>query len=70
MNISEMRANKDALHVETATAALSLKFGLIRTRTLTSIFSKTIIDKGKQFSPMITTFQGKQVGWFSPHSEN
>ena len=49
MFISEMRANKDALAEETATAALNVKFGLIRTRTLTSNFSKTIIDRVKRF---------------------
>ena len=33
-----MRANEDALREETATAAYNIKFGLIRTRTLTPIF--------------------------------
>ena len=58
MNNSEMRANEDALGEETATAAKNLKFGLIRTQTLASIFSKTIINRAKRFSPVKTTFQG------------
>ena len=62
MIISEMRANEHALGGDTATAALSLKFGLIRSLTLTSIFSKTIIARAKRFSPMKTAFQNKQVG--------
>ena len=64
MNISEMRANEDALGDETATAALSSKIGSIWTRTLTSIFSKTMLDRAKRFSPMKTTIQGKKVGYF------
>ena len=65
-----MRANESALHEEKATAAQNIKVGLIRTPNLTSIFSKTIIDRAKQFSPKKITFQDKQVGWFSPHFEN
>ena len=61
MNISEMRAKEDALGEETSTAALGLKFGPSRTRNLTSIFSKTMIDRAKRFSPMKTTFQDEQV---------
>ena len=57
-----MRANKNALGEETATAAKNLSFGLNRTRKLTSIFSKTIIDRAKRFSPMKTTFQDEQLG--------
>ena len=34
------------------------------------IFSKTIIDKAKRFSPMKTTFQDEQLGRFSLHSES
>ena len=49
MNISEMRVNEDALGEETATAALSLIFGLIRTPILTSIFSNTMIERAKRF---------------------
>ena len=62
MNISEMRANEDALGDETATAALSSKIGSIWTRTLTSIFSKTMLDRAKRFSTMKTTIQGEKVG--------
>ena len=36
---------------------------------MTSIFSKTVIDRAKRFSPMKTTFQDEQAGWFSPHPE-
>ena len=70
MNTSEMRANENALREETATAAQNLKFGLIRTLTLRSIFSKTIVDRAKRFSPIKTTFQGEQVELISLHSEN
>ena len=70
MNISEKRANEDALGEKTATAAYNLNIGLIRTRTLMLIFSKTMIDRAKRFSLMKTTFQGEQVGWSSPHFEN
>ena len=57
-----MRANENALREQTATAAQNIKVGLIRTPTLTPIFSKTIIDRAKRFSPIKTTFQGEQVG--------
>ena len=62
MNIGEMRANEDALCEYTATAALSVKFGLIRSRNLMSIFSETMIDRANQFPPMKTTFQGEHFG--------
>ena len=45
-----------------AAAAENIKVGLIRTPTLTSIFSKTNTDRAKRFSPMKTTFQDEQVG--------
>ena len=62
MNISEMKANEDALAKETATAAYNLKISLFRTRNSTPIFSKTTIDRAKRFEPKKTTFQGKQLG--------
>ena len=62
MKISEMRANKDDRGEQTATAALSLKFSLIRTRILTSTFSKTIIDTAKRFTPIKPMFQQTHVG--------
>ena len=65
MNICEMRANAEALGEETATGALSVKFGLFRTRNLTPIFSKTMINRAKPFSTMKTTFQGEQVGFIA-----
>ena len=61
MNTSEMRTNDNTLREEKVTAAKNLKVGLIRTLTLTSFFSKTVIDRVKWFSPMKTTFQDKQV---------
>ena len=70
MNTSEMRANENALREEKVTAAKTLKFGLIRTLTLTSIFSMTIIDRAKRFSTIKTTFQDEQVEGFSRHSQN
>ena len=69
MNISEMRVNKDALDDWLTTAAINLNFGLIRIRILTSIFSKTVVDKAKRFAPMKTTIQ-EQFGWFLLHSKN
>ena len=56
-----MRADKDVLGKQTAAAALGSKIGLIRTRNLTPIFSSTMIDRAKLFSPLKTTFQRKQV---------
>ena len=70
MNINEKKANKDALGEWTATTELGFEFGLIRSQTLTPIFSKTIIDRAKQFSPTKTKFQGEQIVWFSSHSAN
>ena len=54
MNVFEMRANENALREDKVTAAKISKFGLIRTPTLTSIFSKIIIDRAEHFSPMQT----------------
>ena len=62
MNTSEKRANESILREETAAAVQSIKIGIIRTRNLTSIFSKTIIDRAKRISPMETTFKDEQVG--------
>ena len=62
MIISEMRANENALGEENSNSSLKYKFGLNRTLTLTSIFSKTIMDRAKRFSPIKTTFQDEQVG--------
>ena len=62
MNVIEMRANKDALREETPTAATKdSKLGLIQTQNLMSVFSKTITDRAKRFSPMKTTFQEEKI---------